>query len=89
MTICNHVTTVIREIFAGLNSHGFHPLKFFTGKLLWCLTFKTQIANQLQNIPESGIQHIVICTEVWLGNIDKLELMMENHMKLLEAIILA
>ena len=35
------ISTVNRERFTGLNFCGFHPLKFFMGKLSWCLTFKT------------------------------------------------
>ena len=34
-------TTVNGERFAGLNFRGFHPMKFFTGKLSWCLMFTT------------------------------------------------
>ena len=33
------VSTVNGERFAGLNFRGFHPMKLFTGKLSWCLTF--------------------------------------------------
>ena len=29
--------SVNRERFTGLNFHGFHPMKFFTGKLSQCL----------------------------------------------------
>ena len=32
--------TVNGERFSGLNFRGFHPMKFFTGKVLRCLTFK-------------------------------------------------
>ena len=35
------LNTVNGERFAGLNFRGFYPMKFFTGKLLWYLTFTT------------------------------------------------
>ena len=37
----NTRSTVNGERFSGLNFRGFHPVKFFTGKLLLCLIFKT------------------------------------------------
>ena len=44
-TYISHTTkiksTINGERFAGLNFCGFHPMEFFTEKLLWCLTFKT------------------------------------------------
>ena len=39
--VYQHSYTVNGETFAGLNFHGFHPMKFFTGKILRCLAFKT------------------------------------------------
>ena len=46
-SLCFHIdlaviqdNTVNKERFAGLNFHGFYPMKLFTVKLSWCITFK-------------------------------------------------
>ena len=38
---CHRNYTVNGERFTGLNFCGFHPMKFFTGKLSWWLTLST------------------------------------------------
>ena len=35
--------TVNGERFPGVNFHGFHPMKFVTGNLSWCLTLNNAI----------------------------------------------
>ena len=51
--------TVNGERFPGVNFHRFHPMKFFMGKLLWCLTLNNAI-----------IQACIKCFIAILGSID-------------------